>query len=68
MRKFTLDQRRSLAEFCGNFAVAWLAAGLIPSFVFGKVTYEIIKPVATSFVAAGGLLTIMLSLLKGGKR
>jgi len=70
MRKLSLDQRRSLAEFCGNFAVAWLTAGVIPSFILGKITLEVLKPMVTSIFTAGGLLTVMLSLLKskGGKK
>ncbi len=60
-------QKEKLAEFCGNLAVTWLAAGIIPSFIAGKITIELFKPAVISLVPAGVLLTIMLSLVKGEK-
>lgn len=29
MKQLNLDQRKALSEFCTNFAVAWLATGII---------------------------------------
>jgi hypothetical protein len=43
MDRLTLDQRKVLAEFCANFAVAWLAAGLVAPLVVGKTLAEISK-------------------------
>lgn len=68
MKRLSFDQRRSLGEFCGNFAVAWLAAGIIPVFLTDRVTVEVIKQSALSVVLAGILLTVMLFLTKGGKK
>jgi len=67
VRKLSLDQRRVLAEFCANFAVAWLAAGVIAPYVAGISFLEVIKPVAMSVFWAGFLVTLMLFLVKGGK-
>lgn len=40
MRKFSRDQRIVTAEFLGNFAVAWLAAGLIVPVLQGDFSQE----------------------------
>jgi len=68
VKQLSLDQRRALGEFCGNFAVAWLAAGIIPVFLIDRVTLEVIKQSSLSVILAGTLLTVMLFLTKGGRK
>lgn len=65
--KLGLDQRKVLAEFCGNFAVAWLAAGVIgPIFTFTSAEAFIPNLVA-SLTWSAVLLTVMLSLTEKKK-
>ena len=65
MKNLTKEQRVVFAEFLGNFAVAWLAAGLIAPFVtkeeLGKVIQQSLIPVMLATV----LLITMLYLTKG---
>jgi hypothetical protein len=57
-------QKEKLAEFCANFAVAWLAAGLIGPY-FAKESLEIVlRSASTAILMAGFLLMLMLSLIK----
>lgn len=44
METLTSDQRKVLAEFCANFAVAWSAAGVVAPLIAGKGVVEIITP------------------------
>lgn len=68
MKKLSKDQRRALAEFSGNFAVAWLATGIIVPFITGGITIEGVKGAVLSLIWTGVLLKIMLSLLEGGRK
>jgi len=65
VKNLTKEQRVVFAEFLGNFAVAWLAAGLIAPFVtkeeLGKVIQQSLIPVMLATV----LLITMLYLTKG---
>ena len=63
----SFDQRKVLAEFCANFAVAWLAAGVITPYVAEKGLSEVIKPVGMSVFWAGFSLVFMLFLVKEKK-
>jgi len=66
--KLSLNQRKVLAEFCANFAVAWLAGGIIGPYVSEFNPKNIIQIVLTSVVSAGILMMLMLSLVKGDYR
>lgn len=68
MKRLSLDQRRALGEFCGNFAVAWLAAGVVGPYVTGKSFLEVSKSAIFSVIWAGVLLIVMLYLTKGGRK
>lgn len=62
--KLDINQRKALAEVCGNFAVAWLAAGVIsPTFTFTPVE-TLVPNLIASLVWSTVLLTMMLSLTK----
>jgi len=67
VKRLSLDQRRVLAEFCANFAVAWLAAGVVGPYVAGKSLLEVSKPAIFSVIWAGVLLIVMLYLTRGEK-
>jgi hypothetical protein len=64
----TKDQRKSLADFCNNFAVAWLAGGLIGPFVTKARFEAAFQQSVASIALAGVLLAIMLYLTKGEKK
>jgi len=66
--KLSLNQRKVLAEFCANFAVAWLAGGIIGPYVSGFNPNNIIQIVLTSVLSAGILMMLMLSLVRGDYR
>jgi hypothetical protein len=66
--RLSLNQRKVLAEFCANFAVAWLAGGIIGPYVSGLNPNNIIQIVLTSVLSAGILMMLMLSLVKGDYR
>jgi len=59
MERLTINQRKILAEFCANFAVAWLAAGIIGPVVAKREPSEIGFSVAISLIWGG------LSLISG---
>jgi len=67
MEQLSLNQRKALAEFCANFAVAWLAAGVIAPFVAGEYLLDIFSVIAMSVSWAGVSLAFMLFLTQGGK-
>lgn len=60
--KLNLDQKKVLAEFCGNFAVAWLAAGVIGPVLTFTPAETLIPNLVASLVWSSILLAIMLSL------
>lgn len=68
MKKLSWDQRRALAEFCANFAVAWLAAGVIGPLVAGWNLSAMLRPATMSTLWAGVLLIIMLYLTRRSKK
>lgn len=66
MFKFSRDQKFLFAEFCGNFAVAWLAAGLIAPLFIGIESRNLFRLIlASSFSWSGVLLIFMLYLVRG---
>lgn len=64
----SLKQKEKLADFCANFAVAWLAAGIITPYLAGKEFSQIIKSIGMSLFWAGFSLVFMLSLVKEEKK
>jgi len=68
MKGFSKDQRRALSEFCANFAVAWLAAGLVAPYAAGKTLEEASRSASMSVIWAGVLVVVMLFLTKGEKK
>lgn len=68
MEKLAREQRRLLADFCSNFAIAWFAAGLVAPIFTGKSFEEINKSVIAAIVLGGVFLLIGVSLIKEGAR
>lgn len=68
MKKLTIDQNKVLAEFCTNFAVAWLAVGMIPSILLGKDLAESKNILAASILWSGALLVFAIYLVRRKKR
>lgn len=66
--KLSKSQKQVLAEFFGNFAVAWLAVGLIGPFFQEKSVSEAIKSGVISIAWSGLLIWGMLFLTKGGRK
>ena len=57
-------QKEKLAEFCGNLAVAWLAAGVIGPYISKEELAFATQSTFFSIFLAGVLITFMLSLVK----
>lgn len=55
MKKLSVGQAKVLAEFCGNFAVAWLATGVIVPFYLHKSFLEFVGSAVW-----GGLFAVIL--------
>jgi len=66
--KLSLNQRKALGEFCANFAVAWLAGGIVGPYISGQITEKAISTAVTSIIWATVLLGIMLYSTKGGEK
>lgn len=62
------DQRMALAGFFANFAVAWLAGGIIGPFLEQKSLENTLKPGIFSLFWGGFSIWAMLFLTKGGKK
>jgi len=63
-RGLSQKQKEKLAEFCANFAVAWLAAGLIGPYFAKEKPEIVVKSASTAILMASFLLMLMLSLIK----
>lgn len=66
--KLSINQRKALAEFYGNFAVAWLATGVVAPYVSGQVNIIAIPSAVFSIIWAIFLLGFMLYSTKGGEK
>lgn len=66
--KLSAGQKSGLAEFCTNFAVAWLTAGIVAQYVSGQNFVDFWKIALLSGLYAGFLLMIMLLLMRGVKK
>jgi len=66
-KRLSFKQKEKLAEFFTNFAVAWLATGLISPYVAGKSLAEGVKPAIMSLFWTWFSLTAMLYLVKEKK-
>lgn len=64
MKNLSEAQRLVLAEFCGNFAVAWLAAGIVGPIIVERTFIIAVKPVIMSIIWASMLLFVMLYLTR----
>ena len=67
MKKLTKDQRKLLAEFLGNFAVAWLAAGIIAPVMKGGIDTNDFTKIFFSITYSVILIFLMLNLVKPTK-
>lgn len=67
MFKFSKDQKFLFAEFCGNFAVAWLAAGLIAPLFIGIENNDLFKLILTASLSWSGFLLIFMLYLGRGE-
>jgi hypothetical protein len=65
--RLSKDQKYLLAEFCNNFAVAWLAAGVIVPSLTAKTLSEFSVPALQSAYWATILLFFMLYLTREKK-
>ena len=69
MKGLVRDQRKVLAEFCSNFSVAWLAAGVIAPYVSGQALNRVGQSVAISVSWSSFSLIIAIYLTRnGGKK
>lgn len=68
MKKMTLDQRRSLAEFFTNSAVAWLTAGIVAPFFLKKDLFDFISAGFWGLIFAFLCLLIAQLVIKGVKK
>lgn len=66
--KLSAGQKSGLAEFCTNFAVAWLTAGVIAPYISRQNFSEIFQIMIMSITLAGSLLSLMLYLTKEVKK
>jgi hypothetical protein len=65
MLRLSINQRRLLAEFCANFAVAWFVAGTITP-LFSETNQ--IKETIITGVSWGSVLLILGISLVGGRK
>ncbi|MGB9706968.1 MAG: hypothetical protein ACPLXP_02785 [Microgenomates group bacterium] len=62
MRKLTVGQSKVLAEFCANFAVAWVTTGVVVPFFLRKGFIEFISSAVWGALFAAVLLIFALML------
>jgi hypothetical protein len=67
MKKLSVGQRKSLAEFFTNGAVAWLSAGIIAPFFTGRKIVDFFASVFWGLVFTTTFLGISLFFTKGVK-
>ena len=67
MEKLSVGQKKSLAEFFTNAAVAWLSAGIIAPFFVSKKLEDFITFGVWGLLLTLIFLTISLVLTKGVK-
>lgn len=61
--KLNPDQRKVLAEFCGNLSVAWLVAGIIGPLSTGNFPQQYLTVIIVSLLWSAALIRYMLLLL-----
>lgn len=66
--KLSPGQKAGLAEFCTNFSVAWLTAGIVGPYISGQNFTNSWQIIVISSSWAGFFLTAMLSLTRGLKQ
>lgn len=66
--RLNLEQKKSLSTYLGNLSIAWFAAGIIGPFVTKQNFIETKGIIVFSSMSAIIFLTLMLILLKKGKR
>lgn len=64
MRKLTIGQVRVLAEFCANFAIAWLTTGIVMPFFLRKGIFEFMGSAVWGSLFGAILLIFALFLSK----
>ena len=67
MNNLSRDQRKVLAEFFGNFAITWIAAGIIAPYISKQDLFKSPESLIISLVWAVFSILAMLELTKGGK-
>jgi len=65
MKKLSIGQRKSLAEFFTNAAVAWLSAGVIAPIFAGRTLANIIGAVVWAIMFTIWFIAISLFLTRG---
>lgn len=65
MERLSTGQRKALAEFFTNAAVAWLSAGIIAPFLTGRKLEEFTAFGLWGFFFATVFITVSLYLTKG---
>lgn len=67
MRKLSVGQKKILAEFLANGAVAWLTIGVVTP-IFGEISFEnIAGSILLAMVVSGGFLMLAIYLMRGIK-
>lgn len=65
MRKLSIGQKKALAEFFANAAVAWFSAGMVIPFFANKTLAEFVTFGLWGVVFSAFFLTIALIFTKG---
>jgi len=67
-KRLSVGQRKFLAEFSGNFAIAWLVGTIIsPFFTENLLTASLIPRIIVGVMSAGGLFALGFIITKGVK-
>ncbi|MCL5675964.1 MAG: hypothetical protein M1120_02455 [Patescibacteria group bacterium] len=61
------EQKKLIAEFCVNFAIVWLGAGIVTPIIFKTLSLDVLSSGVFSLFWALFLMVFAVNLVKGVK-